>query len=306
VPLAGGPVPSLEVFSPADQLLRRRDVPRCAGTAPAPRPRPEEPTIRWFRPVAPPPGLRHAVACTWTATVEGVHPLIPDGCLEVVWTDDGRCWVCGPETVGWRVPMRPGSMSVGVRFRPGAAAAALGLNVAEVANGRFDLADVVGGAQARRLAEQLTAARDDHARRALLETAAAGWVERMAADDVARVVADALAAGPLRVGELAEESTLSTRQLHRRCLASFGYGPSTLARILRFQRFLALAARHRWASAADLASSAGYADQSHLGRDSRALCGRAPTQVVAELAASSFDVRSVLSPPGGLLAASRP
>jgi AraC-like DNA-binding protein len=248
--------------------------------------------------------MRHALACTWTARVEGVHPLIPDGCLEVVWTDDGRCWVCGPETVGWSVPMAPGTTCVGVRFRPGAGGPALGLNVAELTNGRFDLADVVGAGPGRRLAERLADAADDDQRRAVLEAAAGRWAEPLSADDVTRSVADALAVRPLSVGQLAEEATLSTRQLHRRCVAGFGYGPSTLGRILRFQRFLALAARHRWASAADLASSAGYADQSHLGRDSRALCGRAPSQVVACLAATSFDVRSVLAPPASLLAAS--
>jgi uncharacterized protein (TIGR03086 family) len=94
------------------------------------------------------------------------------------------------------------------------------------------------------------------------------------------------------VGDLADEAALSVRQLHRRCLANFGYGPSTLARILRFQRLLALAARHRWAAKADLASTAGYADQSHLGRDARALAGRPLTSVLARLADSSFALLS--------------
>jgi AraC-like DNA-binding protein len=220
--------------------------------------------------------------------VVGDHPLIPDGCVEVVWTDDGRLWVCGPETSSWSVPMAPGTSCVGVRFRPGAGAAALGSSVAGLANGRFDLADVVGAGPTRRLAERLHDAGDLAARRALLEAEAAGWLEDVAVDDVTRAVADALAVGRSSVGDLADDAALSVRQLHRRCLAGFGYGPATLARILRFQRFLALAARHRWAAKADLASTAGYADQSHLGRDSRALTGRAPSSVLDRLVDSSF------------------
>jgi AraC-like DNA-binding protein len=46
------------------------------------------------------------------------------------------------------------------------------------------------------------------------------------------------------VRELARATGLSERQLYRRCLAAFGYGPAVLARILRLQRALQLALAH--------------------------------------------------------------
>jgi AraC-like DNA-binding protein len=80
---------------------------------------------------------------------------------------------------------------------------------------------------------------------------------------------------PLRAGPpvraVAERLGLSERQLHRRCLVLFGYGPKTLGRVLRFDRAVALA---RGGTAfADVAAAAGYADQAHLSREVRALAG---------------------------------
>lgn len=64
---------------------------------------------------------------------------------------------------------------------------------------------------------------------------------------------------------------LSERQLHRRSLAAFGYGPKTLARVLRFDRALALA--QDGVPLAETAALAGYADQPHLAREVKALSG---------------------------------
>ncbi len=55
-------------------------------------------------------------------------------------------------------------------------------------------------------------------------------------------------------------------------MAAFGYGPKTLDRVLRLQRFLALGpGRTEPPGWPELAADAGYADQAHLGHDCRAL-----------------------------------
>ena len=80
------------------------------------------------------------------------------------------------------------------------------------------------------------------------------------------------------VRDLARRFDLSERQLRRRIEVAVGYPPRTLARILRFQRFLG-AARSSGSSGHDLArlaTEAGYADQAHLTRDSRRLAGLPP------------------------------
>lgn len=69
----------------------------------------------------------------------------------------------------------------------------------------------------------------------------------------------------------ADELGLGARQLHRRSLVAFGYGPKTLARILRLRRALVLA--RAGVPYAETALRSGFADQAHLARDVRELAG---------------------------------
>jgi AraC-like DNA-binding protein len=73
---------------------------------------------------------------------------------------------------------------------------------------------------------------------------------------------------------------MSERQLRRRFERSVGYGPRTLRRVLRFQRFLAAA--QGGGSLARIAADAGYADQAHLARDCGRLAGLTPSALLAE------------------------
>ncbi|HEY3687748.1 MAG TPA: helix-turn-helix transcriptional regulator [Streptosporangiaceae bacterium] len=91
-----------------------------------------------------------------------------------------------------------------------------------------------------------------------------------AADGVSRVAGGG--DGFPRVAGVADVLGLSERQLRRRCLTAFGYGPKTLQRVVRFQRALR-AAREPGADLAGVAYRFGYADQAHLSRDVRALAG---------------------------------
>ncbi|MEU5830475.1 helix-turn-helix domain-containing protein, partial [Micromonospora tulbaghiae] len=87
-----------------------------------------------------------------------------------------------------------------------------------------------------------------------------------------------LAAGAT-VAATAAEVGLGPRALHRRSRALFGYGPKTLARILRMRRALDLA--RTGAPLAEVAVRSGYADQAHLTREVRELAGVPPTRLLA-------------------------
>jgi AraC-like DNA-binding protein len=76
---------------------------------------------------------------------------------------------------------------------------------------------------------------------------------------------------------------MSPRTLRRRCHDAFGYGPKTLDRILRFQRFMKLARHADEPSLAGLAFEAGYADQAHLTREVRRLSGFSPAMMLSQL-----------------------
>jgi AraC-like DNA-binding protein len=88
----------------------------------------------------------------------------------------------------------------------------------------------------------------------------------------------------LNIPALARRLGLSERTLRRRCETAFGYGPKTLARILRFQRFLRLLRHSDKPRLAALAAASGFADQAHLTREVRDLSGLTPGGFVDQLA----------------------
>ncbi|MGW2867220.1 helix-turn-helix domain-containing protein [Kitasatospora sp. NPDC001225] len=215
------------------------------------------------------PALRrtggHASAGRTGAARAGL--VLPDGCMDLLWTE-GRLLVAGPDTRAFHPGPGLRGPWAGVRFRPGAAPALLGVPANELRDRRVELADLRSAAEVRRLTEGIDAAPDPAA--ALEALALQLAADAQPEDPLVRAVAASLAAGR-SVAATAETVGLGARQLHRRSLAAFGYGPKTLARILRLQRALALA--RSGVPPAETAARTGYADQAHLARDVRELAG---------------------------------
>jgi AraC-like DNA-binding protein len=225
-----------------------------------------------YREFAPPPGLEAQVACVWVGG-DGAVRVLPDACVDIVWAR-GRLIVAGPATMPDLSPATPGQDRCGVRFRVGMAGSALGLPAAELLDRVVPLAEVWGPA-GRRLEDRVAGAERP------LETLIAGIAGRIApaCDGVVREAVARVRRGESSVERLARSGALSERQLRRRFERSVGYGPSTLRRVLRFQRFLAAA--QAGGSLARLAADAGYADQAHLARDCRRLAGLTPSGLLA-------------------------
>ncbi|MFD7324920.1 helix-turn-helix domain-containing protein [Streptomyces sp. NPDC059875] len=209
-------------------------------------------------------------AVVWTLTPRSVAedpvPVLPDGCMDLLWCD-GRLLVAGPDTVAY-VPEGGPSRYAGIRFAPGDAPALLGVPASELRDRRVALGVLWGEARARRLAERVTDAADPAA--ALEDLALRRATDAPDPDPRLRAVVRRLQAGR-PVADSAEAVGLGARQLHRRSLDAFGYGPKTLARILRLQRALALV--RAGLPFAEAALVAGCADQAHLARETRALAG---------------------------------
>ena len=239
-----------------------------------------------YRELPPPPALAPYVSCLWVQTIgagDGAYdqPVLPDGCADIVSTNGGLT-VVGPATTAVTESFAPGSVIVGVRFRAGAAPPLLGVIANELLDQEVGLADVwgrPGSALAARCEDVSGDAAGADRLRAVVGTLLDRLADAPAVDPVATRAASMLggpAAPPVR--DLARRFDLSERQLRRRVEAAVGYPPRTLARILRFQRFLG-AARSSGPSGPDLArlaAEAGYADQAHLTRDSRRLAGLPP------------------------------
>jgi AraC-like DNA-binding protein len=180
--------------------------------------------------------------------------------------------------------MPAATSAVGVRLRPGQAPAVFGVDANHLLDRRLPLDDLLGAAVQRRTIERLAAAPDDSARVDVLERSIARWAAtNRPADPLASVVTHELGRRHRpRVEQLADMIGITSRQLHRRCTRSFGYGASTLARFVRLQRFLSLAAVDRpRPTIAALAAEAGYADHAHLVRECRTIVGGTPTEMLA-------------------------
>lgn len=207
-------------------------------------------------------------AKVWSLTVEPgtVHPVLPDGCMDLLWSGE-RLLVAGPDTRTAPATGTGGSWA-GIRFAPGTAPALLGVPADALRDLRVPLAALWPGAPVRRLTERVAEAADPAA--ALEDIALDRAARTEPPDPVMRAVAARLEAGG-SVADAAHGAGLGTRQLHRRALTAFGYGPKMLARVLRLQRALALV--RSGLPYADAALAAGCADQAHLARDMRDLAG---------------------------------
>jgi AraC-like DNA-binding protein len=232
----------------------------------------------------PPPVLGEHVTCLWWGTddataVEDVPAepgyILPDGCLDIIWVRE-RLIVAGPDTAPVRREPGLGGAVAGLRFRPGRAGSLLGVAADELTDQRIDL-EQLWAADAARLADELHRAPPrarphliaDHVERRLARARPIDRIAAQAADEIGR------RRGRVSIAALADDLAISERQLRRRCTSAVGYGPKTLARVMRFQHALALTRRGH--ALAEVAAVAGYADQAHLTRDVVELSARPPS-----------------------------
>jgi AraC-like DNA-binding protein len=223
-----------------------------------------------------PAALRGPVACLWTRLVpESGHQnvlVLPDGCSDLIWEQGVGGYVAGPDTGPAGRPSRPGTVFVGVRFRPAAGGQVLGLPLSELLDQRVPLADL-----RRDLAHVLPPTLTPAAATARLLDVTGGLVAQESPDPAVSAAAALLRDPDARAQDIAERVGLSERHLRRRTQAAAGYGPKTLQRVLRFQRFVRLLdACDQVPDLAGAAARAGYADQPHLTRECRALSGHTP------------------------------
>ncbi|MGH2895956.1 MAG: AraC family transcriptional regulator [Solirubrobacteraceae bacterium] len=224
------------------------------------------PGYREFEPPAP---LAPLIDCLWVRACgsDDEVRILPDGASDVIWRQSHGTTIVGPDTTARAYPRVAGELLMGVRFRPGAGGGAIGVPLGELRDQQVDAREIDGAfALHGDLAPATVFGR-------LLQATLGRRPDPIVLAAAPRVADDGVAA-------LAREFAISERQLRRRFHAAVGYGPGTLARVLRFRRFIAMLDRGR-DDLAGLAFDAGYADQAHLTRESRRLAGLSPVGVVA-------------------------
>ncbi|MCX5611496.1 MULTISPECIES: helix-turn-helix domain-containing protein [unclassified Streptomyces] len=205
-------------------------------------------------------------AVLWRAEGPG-QVVLPDGCMDLMWVE-GRLLVAGADTGPHPAGEVAGGAFAGIRFAPGTAPALLGVPAHRLRDRRVALDDLWPAGEVRRLAGRVASYGDPCAG---LDALAARRAAEAGPPDplVAEVVALLRAGRP--VARIAAAVGLGERQLRRRSLDAFGYGPRTLGRVLRLRSALELA--RAGMPYAEVACVAGYADQAHLAREVRALAG---------------------------------
>ncbi len=231
------------------------------------------------------PALAQAFVRRWRHDMPAVSAppltITPDASIDLQWID-GRFRVAGPDKSAMIELVPPGGTVIGFSFRPAMASDWLGVPAVELLDQRLDLEEL-WGARARRLADRVAEEAPKAGLVRSLENVLAGVAPPRAADAAMHaafgLIDRGLPAGAALLPFLEHSLGMSARTLRRRFDDSFGYGPKTLDRILRFKRFQRLLAANRKASMAGLALEAGYADQPHLIRESRRLFAGTPAQL---------------------------
>ncbi|HLZ28204.1 MAG TPA: helix-turn-helix domain-containing protein [Chloroflexota bacterium] len=232
------------------------------------------------------PALAEDVACVWydnrvrPSTEHRAQLVTPDGCIDIVWLRGQAPIVAGPATVPIQADLPPDATLIGLRFRTGRAPAFLGVPADALLNLDVPLRELWGGT-ADRLHDELEGTSSIADALTTLQ-AAVGRKRAAPADPLVQAALRQLRRSPRgTVRDLGDGLGLSERQLLRRFTASVGYGPRTLARVLRFRRFLGLLVdphARAW-DFARLAAESGFADHAHLARDCASLAGLTPSQL---------------------------
>jgi AraC-like DNA-binding protein len=165
----------------------------------------------------------------------------PDGCMDIIGGD-----VVGSFSTFGIVRLPAGSVSRGIRFRPGGFPALFGLPASELVDVRVPIHEV---AVRFRSLEQLA-------------------LDGERPDPLVRAVMNGQ-----NVSTVAKEYGYGERQVRRRVIAATGLGPKRLMRIARMQRLLLDGRGHSWARSA---VEHGYYDEAHMATDVSELVGATP------------------------------
>ncbi|GAA1755511.1 AraC family transcriptional regulator [Kocuria aegyptia] len=250
----------------------------------------------------PPPPLAAFVtaACGYRvpAYPSGLHRGLPSSSMTLVIELGGRlrttglsteissqAVVCGLHTRPALIDARAPMDGVQYALTPLGSRALLGVPAGELHDRPVELAEVLGSA-AVDVVDRLHEARTWDERFAVLDRALATHLE----DSVAPVPSEVLETwrlvmtgqGRLPVSAIAAQVGWSRRHLAERFRWATGLTPKQLSRVARFEAARALLTDPTGPSLARTAALTGYADQSHLDREWRALAGCSPTTWMRE------------------------
>ncbi|TCC05396.1 helix-turn-helix domain-containing protein [Kribbella soli] len=254
------------------------------------------------------PYVGDVIGYAYDADPPDLHRGLPSRYLTLVVTLDeplGVAWpgspvekydalVGGLHSTAVQIGQTPSRAGVQLSLTPAAARVLFGLPPGELASAVVGLDDVLGR-PARELTEHLRAETSWSTRFDLLEDMLLRGLGARRTSAVRPELDWAwqrlcASSGAIGVQELATEVGWSRRHLTDRFTSEFGLPPKVTSRVLRFERVTSYLRRHPRTRLSELSAAVGYADQSHLTREFRAIAGCSPRQwMIEELPALPAD-----------------
>jgi len=193
-------------------------------------------------------------------------------------------WIAGMHLKPVVIDTASDSSMMGVHFRPGGAAALLGLPASELSDRIIEL-DAIWGAGSRRLRDRLLEAIEPAAKFRCLEKFLLWRVE-------SRLPESPCLTHAIRIFQSAPES-VSIRKVaaeigwsHKHLIATFqsfvGVSPKQFSRVRRFQNAVRTLQLSHSAALAEIALSCGYYDQPHFNSEFKAFSGLTPTDFLRD------------------------
>ena len=251
-----------------------------------------------YREYLPPAPLAASVESVWThltpaePSKDAGHRVLPDPALSLAFACrrevDGRpldpqMLLIGPKSRPFLFRPEPGYQLVAIRLKLEWVELLLDLVPAEHADVQCDLGSLLPRLTESAL-QRLTDTRTPEHATSVLTDAVRTWSVPRHRPGVEGTALDLLrkAAGRMSIDGIAAGTGTSARHLRRTVRRRAGVSLKQYGRTMRFLAAVAQADRApvpRWAR---IAADAGFCDQSHLVRESRALCGMAPAAVDRE------------------------
>lgn len=228
-----------------------------------------------------------------------VHRVWPDGCITLTLVCVGGRAV-GAHLLGVRqrafdVPLFAGARYWGVRFRPEAGAAWLGVAPSRLRE-QAEPAVALLGDEVLALANDIARMDDEDLVRERLDVwiasraLASGAIDSVVRSAVAAIVATS---GQRAIADIARDVGVSPRVLQRRFAASVGMSPKAFAVLRRgrgaLKRVMTKGTGADVGGWTGVALSSGYSDQAHFTREVARLTRFAPTALQARLAAIEHE-----------------
>jgi AraC-like DNA-binding protein len=217
------------------------------------------------------------------------HRVLPDGCLDLVVVLQGPSRfvvIRGPRDEPLLIPLSPGNRYWGIRVWPDAGALLLGVPAMSLI-GHVGPADRHFGLAGAGLADAIAAEEQDEAIPAIIDAWLEPQIHKMPPLDSAvrlAILATNASFGSLGVESLARLVSLGPRQLQRRFREATGLTMKRYSRIRRLRRSIAHLVIGPERSWGEVASTLGFADQSHLISEFTRLAGAKPREIAAYVA----------------------